>query len=213
MCCFPNRTWVKARTDDGGEARVQLYATHLPMTVFAARDGLEATVLYNWRPAERALALDLPALPGGGSAIFSEAVGELPGIEGTLNPIRDTLDRTYLYASNIAINEGQLQAGPIPTRRSATAYRRAGQGASREHLRHCWSGGAGGVQGGWERGRENIVNCCKNCHFLAKNHVGPGGAVSRLTWNDKERSNCHIADHYSSECARGCLEHRNRSKS
>ena len=109
MCCFPNRTWVKARTDDGGEARVQLYATHLPMTVFAARDGLEATVLYNWRPAERALALDLPALPGGGSAIFSEAVGELPGIEGTLNPIRDTLDRTYLYASNIAINEGQPQ--------------------------------------------------------------------------------------------------------
>ena len=109
LVLFPNRTWVRARTDDGGEARVQLYATHLPMTVFAARDGLEATVLENWRPAEQALALDLPALPGGGSAIFSEAVGELPGIEGTLNPIRDTLDRTYLYASNIAINEGQPQ--------------------------------------------------------------------------------------------------------
>lgn len=47
------------------------------------------------------------------------------------------------------------------------------------------------------------MNCCRNCHFLAKSHVGPGGAVPRLTWNDKERSNCHIADHYSAECARG----------
>ena len=26
-----------------------------------------------------------------------------------LNPIRDTRDRTYLYASNIAINQGQRQ--------------------------------------------------------------------------------------------------------
>ena len=29
--------------------------------------------------------------------------------KGSLNPIRDTLDRTYLYASNISINQGQQQ--------------------------------------------------------------------------------------------------------
>jgi hypothetical protein len=33
----------------------------------------------------------------------------IPGLEGRLNPIRDTLDRTYLYATNIAINGGQQQ--------------------------------------------------------------------------------------------------------
>ena len=35
--------------------------------------------------------------------------GTLPGLNGRLNPIRDTLDRTYLYAGNIAINEGRQQ--------------------------------------------------------------------------------------------------------
>ena len=109
LVLFPNRTWVKARTDDRGEARVKLYATHLPMTVFAAADGLEATIQYGWVPAERGLALSLLSLSSGGSAIFPEAVGELPGLQGTLNPIRDTLGRTYLYAANIAINEGQTQ--------------------------------------------------------------------------------------------------------
>ncbi len=109
LVLFPNRTWVKARTDDRGEARVKLYATHLPMTVFAAADGLEATIQYGWVPAERGLALSLLSLTSGGSAIFPEAVGELPGLQGTLNPIRDTLGRTYLYASNISINEGQTQ--------------------------------------------------------------------------------------------------------
>jgi len=48
-------------------------------------------------------------LPEGGSAIFPEATGYLPGLRGRLNPVRDTHDRTYLYASNIAINEGERQ--------------------------------------------------------------------------------------------------------
>ena len=38
-----------------------------------------------------------------------EATGCVPGLNGRLNPIRDTHDRTYLYASNIAINEGEQQ--------------------------------------------------------------------------------------------------------
>ncbi len=35
--------------------------------------------------------------------------GHLPGVEGRLNPILDSLDRTYLYADNIAINDGERQ--------------------------------------------------------------------------------------------------------
>ena len=41
--------------------------------------------------------------------IFPKGTGYLPGLSGRLNPIRDTRDRTYLYASNIAINEGKQQ--------------------------------------------------------------------------------------------------------
>ena len=45
----------------------------------------------------------------GGAAIFPEGTGTFPGLNGSLNPIRDTLDRTYLYASDITVNEGRQQ--------------------------------------------------------------------------------------------------------
>ena len=81
----------------------------LPVTVFASAPGQAAHLEQDWTPSERALAIDLAALAEGGSVIFLEATGNLPGLKGRLNPIRDTHDRTYLYASNIAINEGQQQ--------------------------------------------------------------------------------------------------------
>ena len=109
LAFFPNETWVEATSDVNGEARVRFHTTHLPMTVFAAAHGFKATLVSGWTPLDRALTVDLVPLPKGGSAVFPEGVGELPGLEGTLNPIRDTLDRTYLYASNIAINEGRPQ--------------------------------------------------------------------------------------------------------
>lgn len=51
-------------------------------------------------------------LPSGGSIIFEEEAGQIPNLSGRLDPILDTHGRTYLYASNIAINEGQAQ--PVP---------------------------------------------------------------------------------------------------
>lgn len=51
----------------------------------------------------------MQSLQDGGSTIFPEATGNIPGLAGRLNPNRDTRDRTYLYASNISINEGQPQ--------------------------------------------------------------------------------------------------------
>ena len=109
LLLFPNKTWKRATTDDQGEAAVDLHMTQLPMTVFASAPGHAAHLERGWTPSERALAIDLAALPKGGSVIFSEATGHLPGLKGRLNPIRDTHDRTYLYASNIAINEGKQQ--------------------------------------------------------------------------------------------------------
>ncbi|MCY4230766.1 MAG: putative DNA binding domain-containing protein [Alphaproteobacteria bacterium] len=109
LLLFPNRTWKRATTDDQGEAAVDLHTTQLPMTVFASAPEHAATLVRDWIPSERALAIDLEALPAGGSVILPEATGHLPGLKGRLNPIRDSHDRTYLYASNIAIGEGKQQ--------------------------------------------------------------------------------------------------------
>ena len=79
------------------------------MTVYFAADGCSARVEQGWIPSERALAVELVALAGGGSVVFPEGTGHIPGLAGRLNPILDTSFRTYLYASNIAINDGQQQ--------------------------------------------------------------------------------------------------------
>ena len=109
LALFPNKTWKAAATNEDGEASLDLHTTHLPMTVFVAARGYAAHLEREWMPGGGALAVDLEALPQGGAAIFPEATGHLPGLKGRLNPIRDTGDRTYLYASNIAINDGQQQ--------------------------------------------------------------------------------------------------------
>jgi len=109
LVLFPNKTWKHKVTDSNGEAVFDLHMTHLPMMVFAASAGYAACVVRDWIPAQKALALDMQEMLGGGSVIFSEETGRLPGLKGCLNPIRDSWDRTYLYASNIAVNEGQQQ--------------------------------------------------------------------------------------------------------
>ena len=109
LILFPNKTWKQAVADENGEAAVDLYTTELPMTVFSAAPGYAGCLVREWLPSSGALALELRVLPRGGSVIFSEAAGHLPGLRGRLNPIRDTLGRTYLYASNIAIARGRQQ--------------------------------------------------------------------------------------------------------
>ena len=106
---FPNKTWKDASTSENGETKLDLHSIHLPMTVFVAAEGFAPHVEYDWVPAERALHIELRTFPSGGAVIFPKGIGTLPGLNGRLNPIRDTLDRTYLYADNVAINEGRQQ--------------------------------------------------------------------------------------------------------
>ena len=109
LVLFPNKTWKRATTDETGHTQVDLHTTHLPMTVYAAAPGFEAHLEHDWVPEQGELEIKMQSLQNGGSVIFPEATGNIPGLSGHLNPIRDTHDRTYLYASNIAINEGQQQ--------------------------------------------------------------------------------------------------------
>ncbi len=109
LCLFPNNTWVGANTNVDGKAEVNLHTTQLPMTVFAAASGYGAHLERNWIPGERALAINLQFLAEGGSAIFPETTGCLPGLKGSIDAIRDSLDRFHVYASNISINDGEQQ--------------------------------------------------------------------------------------------------------
>ncbi len=114
LALFPNKTWVRATTDAAGDAALDLYTAHLPMTIYAAGPGHAAGLERAWTPNRGGLLLELEPLEAGGAAILAQSTGHLPGLRGRLNPIRDTSDRTYLYADNIAIDEGRQQ--PVPFR-------------------------------------------------------------------------------------------------
>lgn len=109
LALFPNKTWQRATTDESGEASFDLYATHLPMTVYAAASGYAAGMAREWTPREGGLLLELLPLPTGGAVLFPQATGHIPGLRGRLNPKRDAADRIYLYADNIAIEQGRRQ--------------------------------------------------------------------------------------------------------
>ncbi len=109
LVLFPNGTWKQAVTDQHGEAAVDLYTGEMPMTVFGAAMGCGAGERKDWIPSTGALGLRLAPLKRGGSAIFPQGSGRLPGLSGYLNPVRDAQDRTYLYTDNIAVDQGRPQ--------------------------------------------------------------------------------------------------------
>ena len=78
LALFPNKTWQRATTDEAGEARLDLYTAHLPMTVYAAAPRYAAGIGQEWRPDKGGLLLELDPLPSGGAAIFPQSTGRLP---------------------------------------------------------------------------------------------------------------------------------------
>ncbi len=110
LSLFPNKTWHHSTTNQDGEAWFDFYTTHLPMTVYAAKEGYTGGLALNWRPDQEGKRIELTKMPfGGGSVIFPNATGFVPELKGRLNPILDTHDRMYLYADNIAIEDGLQQ--------------------------------------------------------------------------------------------------------
>ena len=107
LVLYPNKTYREARTDAFGNADFVLHA-RLPMTVLCAASGFMASVTTGHVPGQP-LQLVMRPVADGGSLIIANHTGHLPGIQGRLNPILDNLDRTYLYADNVAINDGMQQ--------------------------------------------------------------------------------------------------------
>ncbi|MCY4060581.1 MAG: putative DNA binding domain-containing protein [Gammaproteobacteria bacterium] len=108
LMVYPNRTSRQVRTDAFGRAEIVLHAP-LPMTIMFAADGFAAHVERERLPEDEPLAIGMRASPSGGSQIIANRTGRLEGIQGRLNPILDAHDRTYLYADNIAVNDGEAQ--------------------------------------------------------------------------------------------------------
>ena len=107
VALYPNKTFLEARTDGFGNADFELYA-ELPLTILCAAPGLRAHVERGHRGGE-GLTVEMRTADHGGSMIIANGTGHLPGIKGRLNPILDDLDRSYLYAANVAINDGRQQ--------------------------------------------------------------------------------------------------------
>ena len=110
LMVYPNKTCLEARTDELGHADFVLH-TRLPIIVLCAAKGFKARVVNGFAPGDP-LELRMQPAPTGGSLIIANRTGHLPGIQGRLNPILDDLDRSYLYAHNVAINDGLQQ--PVP---------------------------------------------------------------------------------------------------
>ena len=107
LALYPNKTWMMEETDTFG--RVQFgFHSELPITVFCAAPAHRARVERCWRPPAP-LSVELGPLANGGSMVIPERTGHLPGLTGRLNPILDNLDRMYLHATNVAIDEGRQQ--------------------------------------------------------------------------------------------------------
>ncbi|WP_428273690.1 ATP-binding protein [Candidatus Palauibacter sp.] len=129
----PNERWKSARTDAHGEAILDLTARDLPpslpltlpLTLFVAAPGFEARLEREWFPAERAIAVDLARLPGGGGVIFPQGSGDIPGLAGRLTVVGGGLLAAFAAArmrsERIAVN------GEVPGELQRPVYIRPGE--------------------------------------------------------------------------------------
>lgn len=107
VALYPNKTWMEETSDSFGRVAFGFHSK-LPITVFCAAPGHGGQVVRDWQPPEP-LSIQLEPLTEGGSMTFTEGTGHLPSLSGRLNPILDNLDRMYLFATNVAIDEGKQQ--------------------------------------------------------------------------------------------------------
>lgn len=102
-----NNTHFHSKTNDVGQA----VFNKLPVktySIFIAHPDYPAYVIEGFS-LSKDLIVTFKESDGFGSLIIPDRTGYIPNLEGRLNPILDTSDRTYLYADNIAIEGGKNQ--------------------------------------------------------------------------------------------------------
>lgn len=101
-----NGTYLEGTTDPFGRCVFEIQ-TRRNYSVLAAHLDYPSFVQNNYDPkADLNIILQKAE---GISSIIIQGTGYIPGLKGRLNPILDSLKRTYLYADNIAIDGGKGQ--------------------------------------------------------------------------------------------------------
>ena len=101
-----NGTTINALTDQNGSASLQLLKSQA-YTLLIAHPRHPSKLMEKISDG-RNVDIRIPIGRNMGSLVI-HSTGHIPGLNGRLNPILDTSNRTYLYADNIAINGGQAQ--------------------------------------------------------------------------------------------------------
>lgn len=106
MAIADNDTTKCAVTPSDGVASIQIPTRRL-YQLLVAHPECPGAVVRSWDPQED-ITVTLFATENTGSLICM-STGYIPGLDGRLNPILDTSNRSYLYADNIAIDGGIQQ--------------------------------------------------------------------------------------------------------
>lgn len=104
-------TYQTGQTDKTGSISFEISKRSL-VSVFCAHAETLSYVLPDFDPRSD-LRVRMTQVGGVGSKILFRGHESVAGLVGSLNPIRDHLNRHYLYAKNIAINGGLPQPVPI----------------------------------------------------------------------------------------------------
>lgn len=104
-----NGTYMRGRTNE--EGRWAFSDAFLgTVTLLAAAPGWNGTFhVLEEEKWTSPLLMETEPLREGGSIIFERGSGEIPGLSGRLNPIRDSLGRTYIYGDNLSFNDSPDQ--------------------------------------------------------------------------------------------------------
>jgi hypothetical protein len=106
MAIADNSTTKSAVTSSDGKAVFEIPTRRL-YRLLVAHPQYPGTLIHSWDSSDD-LKVTLLESENTGSVIC-QSTCYIPGLEGRLNPILDTINRTYLYADNIAINGGVQQ--------------------------------------------------------------------------------------------------------
>ncbi|MCK6491275.1 MAG: hypothetical protein L6R48_23735 [Planctomycetes bacterium] len=104
---YANGTYQDTTTRRSGFAKIQAKIIE-PVTVVAGGPGLDGVVMTKVDSGSDKIQIKA-AKRDGGSVVFDNGSGPIPGLGGTLNPILDTSSRTYLYGRELSINDGKIQ--------------------------------------------------------------------------------------------------------
>lgn len=102
-----NGTYLSATTDVEGRAQI-IVVKNQRYTMFCAHEEFPA-VIEIWDELPASISVRLSERGTDGSIICPSGTGYIPGLQGRLNPILDSLGRRYLYGDNIAIEGGETQ--------------------------------------------------------------------------------------------------------